>query len=104
MNKLFSLVIITVVLAACGQNEPPTDKLSKDHSIEVTYQTQRLNNTSVLLIRNEHVYLHGKMIKSFFRTDTLPSPGDTIHTVEQDDETTQKIPAPKEYEFFVTVK
>jgi len=104
MNKLFLLIVITIAMAACSQNEPPVGKLSRDHSIEVTYQTKHLNDTAVLLIRNEHVYLHGKMIKSFFRTDTLPSPGDTIHTVEQDDETTQKIPAPKEYEFFVTVK
>jgi len=104
MNKLLYFIIFAAIIVACSQNEPPVGTLSKDHSVEVTYETKKANDTSVLLVRHENVYLHGRLIKSFLRTDTLPAPGDTIQTVEKDDETTQSIPTPKEYEFFVTIK
>ena len=104
MKTIVSALIVMAVITACSHKEPPVSNLTKDHSIEVTYETQHLNDTAVLLIRHENVYLHGKMIKSFLRTDTLPAPGDTIHMVEQDDSNTMGVQAPKEYEFFVTVK
>ena len=104
MKKIILLALGGAIFAACSEKEPPVGNLTKDHSIEVTYETKHLNDTSVLLIRRENVFLKGKMIKSFYRTDTLPAPGDTIHSVEQEDESTLAVPAPKEYEFFVTVK
>jgi len=103
MKTLISLFSISVIMFACTQKEPPITDLKKDHAIEVTYQTKHLNDASVLLIRNENVYLKGLLVKSFTRTDTLPAPGDTSQVVEQND-TAKGIRIAKEYEFFVTVK
>jgi hypothetical protein len=104
MSKQIFFIMLAVFFVACSQNEPPVGNLTKDHSVEVTYETRKANDTSVLLIRHENVYLRGKLVKSFLRTDTLPAPGDTIQTVDKDDENTVSIPTPKEYEFFVTIK
>jgi hypothetical protein len=103
MQTLIKLFVISAIMVACSQTEPPVTSLQKDHAIEVTYQTKHLNGVSVLLIRNENVYLKGQLVKSFIRTDTLPAPGDTTQLVEQND-TARSIRTPKEYEFFVTVK
>lgn len=103
MKKNIGFYVMLLALMACAKKEAPVSDLTKDHSIEVSYETKHLNDTSVLLIRKENVFLKGKLVKSFLRTDTLPAPGDTIHRVETDD-ALQMVPAPKEYEFFVTVK
>lgn len=103
MKRLALLFCFAITMIACSQTEPPITDLKKDHAIEVTYQTKHLNGASVLLIRNENVYLKGQLVKSFTRTDTLPAPGDTSQVVEQND-TAKSIRIAKEYEFFVTVK
>jgi len=103
MKKVVFTCCMITCLMACTSKEAPVGDLTKDHSIEVTYETKHLNDSQVLLIRKENVFLKGQLVKSFSRIDTLPAPGDTIHTVEVDD-AEQKVSAPKEYEFFVTVK
>jgi hypothetical protein len=102
MKTLATLLVIALTLIACS-SEPPVSDLKKDRAIEVTYKTEHLNNSCVLLVRKENVYLKGQLVKSFSRTDTLPAPGDTTELVEHND-TSQYIRMPKEYEFFVTVK
>ncbi|MDP4210292.1 MAG: hypothetical protein Q8928_15880 [Bacteroidota bacterium] len=103
MKHFLHLIVFSICIASCSPKEPADSSLHKNHSVEVTYQTKKLNDSLVLLIRNEHVYLEEKLIKSFSRTDTLPAPGDTTQWVE--DEVGERwAKLPKEYEFFVTVK
>lgn len=101
-NIILSCTLLVTILA-CAKKESPISDLVKDHSIEVAYETKHLNDSLVLLIRKENVFLKGKLVKSFYRTDTLPAPGDTIQRVETDD-VLNMVNTPKEYEFFVTVK
>ena len=103
MRIILSITFILAVLTAC-QQEPPVKTLNKDHAIEVSYETKKLNDSQVLLICKENVYLKGIQVRHFLRVDTLPALGDTIHEVELNDQETTSVPAPKEYEFFVTVK
>src|SRR5208282_2516848 len=100
MNKLILLGSMTFAMIACSPKEPPTGKLTKDHSIEVTYETKHLNDSMVLLVRRENIYLHGEKIKMFLRMDTIPSEGDKVKR----DTIHKTIVVPKEYEFYVTVK
>jgi hypothetical protein len=106
MRKTVLYILIAVAIMACTTNVPPAVNLTKDHSIEVSYETRQLNDSAVLLIRHENVYLHGEKIKTFFRTDTLPSPGDSIAQEEEEteDSSTKAKIVPIEYEFYVTVK
>jgi len=103
MKAQLTLFVAALTMIACS-SEPPVSDLKKDRAIEVTYKTEHLGDSSVLLIRKENVYLKGQLVKSFSRTDTLPAPGDTTQTVEDANDNTQSIKTPKEYEFFVTVK
>ena len=103
MKKIIVSCVMFTMLLGCTKKEAPISDLSKDHSIEVAYETKHLNDSQVLLIRKENVFLKGQLVKSFLRTDTLPAPGDTLQSVETDDNLT-KVLTPKEYEFFVTVK
>ncbi len=103
MRKLLFALATSFLIASCSDKEPAIAGLQKNHSIEVSLETKKLGDTAVLLITTQNVYLKGKLVKTILKTDTLPSPGDTIQTVEKDD-SMQTLRVPKEYEFFVTVK
>lgn len=102
MKNLFSLLCIIYLVSSCSK-EPSVAKLKKDKTIEVTFETQRLGDTSVVLLTHQNVYIKGNLIKSVLKRDTLPALGDSIQTVEEDGNEKQ-VRLPKEYEFFVTVK
>jgi hypothetical protein len=102
--KLLLLFSITVfILASCAEKEPAIAALQKNHSIEVSMETKRMGDTAVVLFTKQNVYIKGVLVKTILKTDTLPSPGDTIQTVESGD-TVKNVRVPKEFEFFVTVK
>ena len=103
MKYLFFLFFATFLISACSTNEPPVATLKKDKTIEVTFETQKLGDSAVLLLTHQNVYVKGNLIKTQIKRDTLPALGDSLQTVEENDvEKTVKLP--KEYEFFVTVK
>lgn len=102
--KHFLLVLVLVIgFASCSDKEPAVTSLKKNHSIEVTFETKALNDTAVLMITHQNVYLKGNLVKTINRTDTLPAPGDSLQRVEVDG-MERVVNIPKEYEFFVTVK
>jgi len=103
MKPLLFAFITAFIIASCSDKEPAVAGLQKNHSIEVSLETKRLGDTAVLLFTKQNVYLKGKLVRTILKTDTLPSPGDTIQTIETDD-TEHTVRVPKEYEFFVTVK
>jgi hypothetical protein len=99
----FLLLMMVLTIASCSDKETAVTNLKKEKTIEVTFQTQRLGDTTVLLLTYQHVYLKGNLVKTMVKRDTLPSPGDSIQNLEVDgNEKTVRMP--KEYEFFVTVK
>jgi hypothetical protein len=102
MRKIL-LFIAIIAVSACSDKEPAVVNLKKDKAIEVTFQTQKLGDTAVLLLTYQNVYLKGNLVKTMVKRDTLPSPGDSIQNVEVDDNE-KTVRLPKEYEFFVTVK
>lgn len=102
MKKIL-LSISVILITACSGKEPAVVNLKKDKAIEVTFQTQRLGDTAVLLLTYQNVYLKGNLVKTMVKRDTLPSPGDSIQNVEVDGND-KTVRMPKEYEFFVTVK
>jgi hypothetical protein len=104
MNKLFVIALFILSLISCSKKEPNLSTLKKAHSIEVTFETKQMGDTSVLLTTRQNVYLKGSLVKSMIKTDTLPYPGDSIQTIQLENSTTNKVKIPKEYEFFVTVK
>ena len=103
MRKLIFSAFMIMGFTSCSDKEPAVSALNKEHSIEVTLETRQLNNSSVLLVTRQNVYVKGNMVKSILRTDTIPALGDSLQTVESGDIKTQTA-IPKEYEFFVTVK
>ncbi len=102
MKNLFLSGLFLIILVSCSEKESPAINLSKAHSVAVTYQTKPLNDSIVLLITHQSVYLKGKLIKTISRTDTLPAPGDTLQAIEVND-SVRMTRLPKEYEFFITV-
>ncbi len=103
MKKFFLILSITLFIGACGKKEPAVTSVKRDKAIEVTFETQRLGDTAVLLLTHQNVYVKGNLIKSQIKRDTLPALGDSIQTVGEDEDQ-KTVRLPKEYEFFVTVK
>ena len=104
MEKLIFFFILIFSLISCSKKEADLSTLNKSHSVEVTFETKQLADSTVLLTTRQNVYIKGKLVKAIFKTDTLPYPGDTIQTVESKNAVTSEVRIPKEYEFFVTVK
>lgn len=103
MKTFFFFLAFFLIFFSCEKKEPAVTGLQKDHSVEVSLETKRLGDTAVIMSTRQQVYVKGTLVKTIFRTDTLPAAGDTLQTVENDDSTYQ-VRVPKEYEFFVTVK
>jgi len=103
MKNFTFILFIVFAMSSCSSKEPVVANLKKDKAIEITFETRKLGDSAVLLLTYQNVYLRGNLIKTIVKKDTLPSPGDSIQTVEVDgNEKTVRLP--KEYEFFVTVK
>ena len=103
MRNVFFCALLTLGAIACSDKEPAVSSLNKEHSIEVTLETKKLNSSSMLLVTRENVYVKGNLVKTILKTDTIPALGDSIQSVSLGDSETRTA-IPKEYEFFVTVK
>lgn len=103
ITVISALLMSSFVIASCSDDKPVTE-LTKDQSIEITFETKTLADTAVLLTTKKNIYLKGAMIKSIITTDTLPFPGMKTESVEDDNGETKTVTMPKEYEFFITVK
>lgn len=103
MRNFLALLCTISLVYGCSSKEPAVASLKKDKTIEVTFETQRLGDTSVVLLTHQNVYIKGNLVKTVLKRDTLPALGDSIQTVEEDGNEKQ-VRLPKEYEFFVTVK
>lgn len=102
--SLISLLIISSFLISSCSDDKPVTELTKDQSIEITFNTKSLSDTAVLLTTNKNIYLRGSLLKSIVTTDTLPFPGMKTEEIEDDNGNTKNVTIPKEYEFFITVK
>lgn len=103
MKKILLIVLSFQLAVACSDKEPAVATLKRDKAIEVTFETQKLGDTAVLLLTHQNVYVKGNLIKTQIKRDTLPALGDSLQTVGEDDDQ-KTVRLPKEYEFFVTVK
>ena len=103
MKNLLLLLLTIILICSCSEKEPAVATLKKDKAIEVTFETQRLGDSAVLLLTHQNVYIKGNLIKTLVKRDTLPALGDSIQTIEEDGND-KTVRLPKEYEFFVTVK
>jgi hypothetical protein len=97
------LLVSSFILASCSNDKPVTE-LTKDQSIEISFDTKILADTAVLLTTKKNIYLKGIMLKTIITTDTLPFPGMKTEEIEDDNGNTKSVTMPKEYEFFITVK
>jgi hypothetical protein len=105
MYKLLIVLLTLLFFAACSDKEPAVAGLKKDKTVEVTFETQRLGDTAVLLLTHQNVYIKGNLVKAQIKRDTLPALGDSIQNITEDGDENEKVARlPKEYEFFVTVK
>ncbi len=102
--SLLSLLLISSFLISSCSDDKPVTELTKDQSIEITFNTKSLSDTAVLLTTNKNIYLKGSLLKSIITTDTLPFPGMKTEEIEDDNGNTKNVTIPKEYEFFITVK
>ncbi len=100
---LSSLFVFSVLIVSCSDDKPVTE-LTKEQSIEISFDTKNLSDTAVLLTTKKNIYLRGAMLKSIVTTDTLPFPGMKSETIEDDNGNSKNVTMPKEYEFFITVK
>ena len=62
MKKLLISALFAAFLVACSEKEPAVSDLKKAHAIEVSLETKHLNDTSVLLITRQNVFLKGKLV------------------------------------------
>jgi hypothetical protein len=104
MNKLFFFSLLVLSMISCSKKESNLSSLNKSHSIEITFETKQLADSSVLLTTKQNVYLKGTLVKTMIKTDTLPYPGDSLQTIETETAGKSQVRIPKEYEFFVTIK
>lgn len=97
------LLLCSFLIVSCDDDKPVTE-LTKDQSIEITFNTKSLSDTAVLLTTKKNIYLKGVLAKSISNTDTLPFPGMKSETIEDENGNSKSVTMPKEYEFFITVK
>ncbi len=103
MKKNIMILFSTLFVVACSDKEPAVTSVKRDKAIEVTFETQKLGDTAVLLLTRQNVYVKCKLVRSQIKRDTLPALGDSLQTVGEDEDQ-KTVRMPKEYEFFVTVK
>lgn len=104
MKKFFLIVWCLTFMLACSRKEPAVATLKKDKAIEISFETQRLSDTAVLLLTHQNVYIKGVLVRAQVKRDTLPALGDSLQNTENDNGERSVMRVPKEYEFFVTVK
>lgn len=103
ITLLINLCLFSILISGCSDDKPVTE-LTKDQSIEISFETKSLSDTAILLTTKKNIYLKGTLAKSILNTDTLPFPGMKMETIEDEDENSKIVRMPKEYEFFITVK
>jgi hypothetical protein len=103
ITVISALLMSSFLIASCSDDKPVTE-LTKDQSIEITFDTKSLSDTAILLTTKKNIYLKGALAKSIVSTDTLPFPGMKSETIEDDNGNSKSVTMPKEYEFFITVK
>ena len=104
MKKYLLVLFSAFYITSCSDKEPAVTSVKRDKAIEVTFETQKLGDTAVVLLTHQNVYVKGNLIRSQIKRDTLPALGDSIQTVGEDEADQKAVKMPKEYEFFVTVK
>jgi hypothetical protein len=105
MKPLLSIAfVLCLFLYACDDNDDKAKTVDKKGSIEVTLSSVHLDSLKDLVTTHYVVWRRGAKIKEFDVKDTVQSLGVATTEGEDDNGDTKDIVAPKDYDFFVTVK
>lgn len=96
--------VLSLFLCACDNDDDKVKEVDKKGSIEVTLSTSHIDSLKDLVTTHYIVWRRGEKIKEFDVKDTVQSLGVATIEGEDDNGDTRNILAPKDYDFFVTVK
>jgi len=103
----WSLFLISgFTLLACSNNEFKEDEVStvnKKAAVETELSIQHLASEDVLITKHK-IWKDNILLKEIVKRDTIPSLGDTIQTVEDEEGNSHVAHTKKDYEFFITVQ
>lgn len=108
MKKIkWSLFLVgSFALIACSNNESKEDEVSnvnKKAAIETELSVQHLDSKDILITKHK-IWKNDILFKEIVKRDTIPSLGDTIQTVEDEEGNSHVAHTKKDYEFFITVQ
>lgn len=105
MKPLLSVaLLLCLFLYACDDNDDKAKEVDKKGAVEVTLSTNHIDSLKDLVNTHYVVWRRGIKIKEFDVKDTVQSLGVANTEGEDDDGNTKNITAPKDYDFFVTIK
>lgn len=101
---LLSISFIAILFMSCTEpNEDLVQTPDRNNSIEVKIEVIHQNKIDVLKTVKD-VWVNNKLTHSFVNYDTLPSLGNTLTTLEDEEGNEKQVFLPKDYEIYITVK
>ena len=104
--KIGLLFLGFVGVAACNDKEYKEDEVEtvdKNSAIETELSVEHIADADVLVTKHK-IWKNNKLFKEIIKRDTIPSLGDTLQTVEDENGNEREAKVKKEYEFYITVQ
>jgi hypothetical protein len=103
----FSLLLsVVITLTACNDKEYKEDEVSsvdKKAAIETELSVQHIDTADVLITKHK-IWKNGKLFREIIKKDTIPSLGDSLQIVEDENGNEHNANVKKDYEFYITVQ
>ena len=99
---LLSLMSVT----ACNESESKEDEVEnvdKKSAIETELSVQHMDTADVLVTKHK-IWKNNKLFEEIIKRDTIPSLGDTLQIVEDENGNERNAKVKKDYEFYITVQ
>lgn len=93
-------------VTACNDKESKEDEVNsvdKKSAIETELSVQHIDTADVLITKHK-IWKNNKLFKEIVKRDTIPSLGDTLQIVEDENGNENDVKVKKDYEFYITVQ
>ncbi|MCY0975977.1 hypothetical protein PGH12_13180 [Chryseobacterium wangxinyae] len=100
------LFFVPMSFIACNESETKEDEVKnvdKKSAIETVLSVKHIDSADVLVTKHK-IWKNNKLFKEIVKTDTIPSLGDTLQIVEEENGNEHNTKIKKDYEFYITVQ
>lgn len=104
-KSLLFLLVGSLGILSCNE-EPKEDvvnQVDKKSAIETELSVQHIDSADVLITKHK-IWKNNQLFKEIIKKDTIPSLGDTLELVEDNEGEEHNSLVKKDYEFYITVQ